>query len=196
MAVVFLVAAAVAVLVPVSALILMWLRSRAEATLAGGGAELKTVPSDCVDDYIDNEARFILTMRRKYPAPPEKVWAALTRDGAFSWIPFVHGIRYVGDARRTGAMRTADSTFAALVERVVALTAGREIIVSGTRFSIPLLLDSYVTKYSVVQKDSGSELIMTVAARPRDGLTVPLWLISPILRQGGNIGLRGLASRL
>lgn len=163
--------------------------------MAGAGFSVRQLSSAQLDEFL-SEATFRVTVRREFPFPPHKVWDALQLDGAFSWIPFVGGIRYLDDYRREGATRTFDATLFACAEKVVTVAPHKQLGVTGTRISIPFAIDAFAQDYRLAETTGGSALTWTIAFRPRLGAGLPLRWAAPFVRPFLSAAIKGLTSRI
>ncbi|MFF2551513.1 SRPBCC family protein [Nocardia sp. NPDC058058] len=172
------------------------LRRWTVAVLAGRGFETSPLTSAQIDEYLDDKGTFTVTATREFAVPPAKLWDALQLNGTFSWLPLVNGVRYHDEYRREGALRTIDCTLFAVRERVVIMTPGQRLTVSGTGISVPIAVKSCAEDYRLTATATGTELAWTIAFRPRIGSFLPLRWAAPFVRPFTTFALRGLASRL
>ncbi|WP_067573100.1 SRPBCC family protein [Nocardia acidivorans] len=164
--------------------------------LAGKGFRTEPLSSDRIDDYLADKGAFTVTATREFAAPPAKVWDALQLTGTFSWLPLVNGIRYQDQTRREGALRTFDGTFFAVQERVVTLAPHRRMTTTGTRISLPVLVESFAQDHQLTETADGTALAWTIAFRPRIGAFLPLRWAAPFVRPFASYALKGLDTRL
>ncbi|MEC3914625.1 SRPBCC family protein [Nocardia sp. CDC160] len=171
------------------------LRAWTTAVLAGGGFSVRPLSTEQLDPFLA-DATFTVTARRQFPFPPHQVWDALQLDGTFSWIPLVNGIRYRDDHRREGAARSFDGLLFACAEKVVTVAQDKRLSVTGTRISIPFLIDAFAQDYRLDEADGGTILSWTIAFRPRVGGSLPLRWAAPFVKPVMTLSIKGLASRI
>lgn len=171
------------------------LRGWAKAVLAGGGFSVNPLTAAQLDAFL-TDAAFTVTARREFPYPAHKVWDALQLNGTFSWIPFVDGIRYRDDYRREGASRSFDGTLFACEEKTVTMAQNTRLAVTGTRISIPFLINAFAQDYRVTENAGATTLTWTIAFSPRIGSFLPLRWAAPFVRPFMAIGIKGLAARI
>ncbi|MGW4242348.1 SRPBCC family protein [Nocardia sp. NPDC004722] len=171
------------------------LRGWAKGVLAGGGFSVNPLTAAQLDGFL-TDAAFTVTARREFPYPAHKVWDALQLNGTFSWIPFVNGIRYRDDYRREGASRSFDGTLFACEEKIVTLTQNTRLAVTGTRISIPFLINAFAQDYRLAEHAGATTLTWTIAFSPRIGSFLPLRWAAPFVRPFMAIGIKGLAARI
>ncbi|WP_067813126.1 SRPBCC family protein [Nocardia inohanensis] len=171
-------------------------RKWAGEVLAGKGFEVRPLTAANVDEFLEKDATFTVTVGREFPYPAHRVWDALQLDGMFSWIPLVNGVRYRDGDRRAGALRTLDGVLAAAEERVIAQDRNSRLTVTGTHISIPFLIRSFAEDYRLTETAGGTLLTWTIAARPRVGTFLPLHWAAPFARPFARLALKGLAARI
>ncbi|MEV6768504.1 SRPBCC family protein [Nocardia sp. NPDC051030] len=172
------------------------LRTWIKAVLAGGGFDTRPLTAAQIDEYLAERGTFAVTAEREFPFPPHKVWDALQLNGTFSWIPLINGIRYRDDYRNEGAQRTFDGLLFAAEEKVITLTPGERLTVTGTKISLPFAIKSFAEDYRLTETATGTTLTWTIAFRPRIGSFLPLRWAAPFVRPFAKIGIRGLAARI
>ncbi|MEC3954050.1 SRPBCC family protein [Nocardia sp. CDC153] len=171
------------------------LRAWSKAVLAGGGFSVRPLSAEELDPFL-TDATFTVTARRRFPFPPDKVWDALQLDGTFSWIPLVNGIHYGDDNRREGAARSFDGVLFACAEKVVTTAPDKRLSVTGTRISLPFVIDAFAQDYRLDEADGGTILRWTIAFHPRLGGFLPLRWAAPFVKPVMSLSIKGLASRI
>lgn len=175
---------------------LLVLRAWTKQVLAGDGYGVRPVAAEFVDQFLREDASFVVTAELEFPYPPHKVWDALQLNGTFSWIPLINGIRYRDDYRREGAIRTFDGLLVAAEERVVIMAPGTRLSVTGTKVSVPVLIKSLVEDYTLLETPAGTKLTWTIAFLPRFGAFLPLRWTAPFVRPFATLAIKGLAARV
>ncbi|MFE3189649.1 SRPBCC family protein [Nocardia sp. NPDC059240] len=171
------------------------LRGWAKGVLAGGGFSVNPLTAAQLDTFL-TDAAFTVTARREFPYPAHKVWDALQLNGTFSWIPFVNGIRYRDDYRREGASRSFDGMLFACEEKTVTMAQNTRLTVTGTKISIPFLINAFAQDYRLTESEGITTLNWTIAVSPRIGSFLPMRWAAPFVRPFLTIGIKGLAARI
>ncbi len=146
--------------------------------------------------YLDRKASFAVTATLESEQAPERMWNALLRDGAFSWVPFLTGPIYADTSRTIGSRRALLGTVVAIGEKIVMAEPARRLALTATGLSLPLSLKSFAQQYELAPTtDGGSRITWTVACTPRFFGFLPLRLTAPLVRPFLDFGLKGLDKR-
>ncbi|WP_169810888.1 SRPBCC family protein [Nocardia amikacinitolerans] len=168
------------------------LRRRCRRLLAD---ELAPLSGRAVDEMAERKPTFTMTTTARFAASPDRIWGGL-EEGAFSWMPFIPGVRYPHAERGIGTVRKLDTVFFAADEQVLHHDPGRRLTVVGIRTSIPLFVQSYVADFRLEQSGGGTEVIWTVGGRPALFAFVPLSWTAPLIRPFARVVLQRLATRI
>ncbi|MEV6392778.1 SRPBCC family protein [Nocardia xishanensis] len=154
------------------------------------------LPGSVVDEIAGRRPTFTMTTTAHFAASPERVWGML-EEGAFSWMPFIPGVRYPHTNRGAGTVRKLDTVFFAADEQVLHHDPARRLTVVGIRTSVPLFVKSYVADFRLEQaQDGGTDVAWTVGGRPALFAFVPLSWTGPLIRPFARVVLQQLSTRL
>ncbi|EFV14259.1 SRPBCC family protein [Segniliparus rugosus] len=132
------------------------------------------------EDFLD-KGSFRVTAKVKFKHPVEKVWSAFTGERAFSWIPGVKGIHYVGE-QGAGATRYMKTLPLAVGEKVVQFDQGKLFGYTGVGASLPVL-KQLASQYTFEPtKRGGTQLTWRLAATPKFIGFLPLRLAAPFVK--------------
>ncbi|RDI45262.1 SRPBCC family protein [Nocardia mexicana] len=166
--------------------VLVVLRRRTRTLLSHKATPL---PDRDLEAILTARPTFAMTTTCHLHAPPQRVWNAL-EDGAFSWLPFINGIRYTGSDRGVGALRKLDTPLFAADEQVTHCRPHQRLTAVGIGTSIPLFAKSYVQDFELTPtSDGGTDLAWTVSGRPAVFAFLPLSWTALFIRPFARVAL-------
>lgn len=112
--------------------------------------------------YFERDASWAATTTVALPASSAALWDAIATKPYLSAFPFVTGP--VTDAN--GA-RITRLTIGAIEEQVVAQSPESELVTVGTGISVPLALNSYAQRITLVDNGSERTVAWTLAMTPK-----------------------------
>ncbi|ADG97615.1 Polyketide cyclase/dehydrase [Segniliparus rotundus DSM 44985] len=179
--------AAAAVALPLVALAFLVFASRGSKAPFRFGAKGILDKAEFNDYLKTGSFRANATVKFKHPV--EKIWQVLTGEHAFSWLPGVKGVHYVGTPGE-GAVRYLKTLPLALGEQVVEYEEGKVFGYTGTGASLPVL-KHLASQYNFEPtKRGGTKVTWKLAATPKVVGFLPLWLAGPLAKPALKVALR------
>ncbi|MGH3723976.1 MAG: SRPBCC family protein [Mycobacterium sp.] len=137
------------------------------------------IPVEGVEEFFAT-APFVTRVRRSFAAPPEEVWAVVSGDRMWSWLPSVWGCRYPQDiVPAAGTVRDFQMYIHSWMvfaqhEQIIHFDAPRVMRYTALDATLPVF-GSWCEEYRVVPEDDPGRATVdwTLACAPRYLTKIP-----------------------
>jgi hypothetical protein len=144
-------------------------------------------PLEQVDSGVFASAPLVYRYRVHYPVKPERVWESLASDASVSaWGPSIKEVNWLS-ARPFGVDTSREVVLpgnaARVRERFFRWDEGRGYSFAVSEASVPLFR-RFAEDYVVEADGDGTLFTWVVAIEPKNALSLPFRVLSPILKMG------------